>query len=600
MATVIDALVVTLGLDPTNFTKGNKESEASLKKLKHQSGKTTKDMELSGKRVAEGFSKIRNEVLGVATAFMAAKGITSFIGDVTRSDAAVGRLSAALGISIETLSSWEGVARKFGSSNEDIDNAFRTTQKLVEQLKFGVAPEALTRWLPQAGVDMGKFLNAATPLPEKLKMIQQALARATPGDAQFLGQQAGYSENTINMLRETAGQIEVLLDRQRKLNSVNDEDLRLAKERTVAWEELKDRGEALGRRILNRLSPAVMKIVEDMGAWSDSNQTFMDQNIDSTVDGVATAISDLGTIAGPILKLVAEGWKNIFGWIHSASTEIKEYNEVAKTKEKKGIKDDNPLKTATIHAMAWWGNPAAKEYLRQEREKLGLKPPGDADRIHLMPRSSVLADSAFAKLLSRGEGGYNSVNTGQKGGYKASTANLDAMTVAQVMSAQKAGQFNAAGRYQVIKETLADAVKALGMSGNEKFNKTTQDKIFEQYLVMGKQKDIWNYISGKSNNMIAALSAWSKEWASAVDPKTGKSRYAGIANNHASMTLDEEIRALQSTRARIMGGNNSKTDVKINTIQINTAATNAKEIAGTIGPSVQKFAFASNANNGLQ
>jgi len=117
---------------------------------------------------------------------------------------------------------------------------------------------------------------------------------------------------------------------------------------------------------------------------------------------------------------------------------------------------------------------------------------------------------------------------------------------------------------------------------------------------MGKQKDIWNYISGKSNNMIAALSAWSKEWASAVDPKTGKSRYAGIANNHASMTLDEEIRALQSTRARIMGGNNSKTDVKINTIQINTAATNAKEIAGTIGPSVQKFAFASNANNGLQ
>jgi len=91
--------------------------------------------------------------------------------------------------------------------------------------------------------------------------------------------------------------------------------------RTLGWlrnallhaEELKDRGEALGRRILNRLSPAVMKIVEDMGAWSDSNQTFMDQNIDSTVDGVATAISDLGTIAGPILKLVAEGWKNIIG-----------------------------------------------------------------------------------------------------------------------------------------------------------------------------------------------------------------------------------------------------------------------------------------------
>ena len=42
------------------------------------------------------------------------------------------------------------------------------------------------------------------------------------------------------------------------------------------------------------------------------------------------------------------------------------------------------------------------------------------------------------------------------------------MTIAEVMAAQRAGKFNAAGRYQMISGTLASAVKELGLSGDTK------------------------------------------------------------------------------------------------------------------------------------
>jgi len=209
--------------------------------------------------------------------------------------------------------------------------------------------------------------------------------------------------------------------------------------------------------------------------------------------------------------------------------------------------------------------------------------------------------SALASLIGRGEGGYNSVNLGAKGGYKASTADLAHMTVAEVMRAQQSGQFNAAGRYQVIGSTLADAVKSLGLSGNELFDQGTQDRIFQQYLISNKRKAIGDYINGKSNDIGAALAAASKEWASVADPSTGQSHYAGVGNNQASISVAEMTRALQAARSQATGGaSNSRTDVQIGSVTVQTQATDAKGIAKDIGSSLKQYAFTANANMGLR
>ncbi|MDR9177907.1 mannosyl-glycoprotein endo-beta-N-acetylglucosamidase [Burkholderia multivorans] len=167
----------------------------------------------------------------------------------------------------------------------------------------------------------------------------------------------------------------------------------------------------------------------------------------------------------------------------------------------------------------------------------------------LVGAMSRLADTAFGKLIARGEGDYNSVNRGARGGYRAGTENLEGMTLAQVMAAQRAGQFNAAGRYQIIGSTLAEAARSLKLNGDEIFDRKLQDRIFEQYLVRNKRRAIADYVEGRSDDLRGALRAASREWASVADPDTGRSYYAGKGNNRASITVAEMEAALRNTRA---------------------------------------------------
>ncbi|MBY4832576.1 mannosyl-glycoprotein endo-beta-N-acetylglucosamidase [Burkholderia dolosa] len=173
---------------------------------------------------------------------------------------------------------------------------------------------------------------------------------------------------------------------------------------------------------------------------------------------------------------------------------------------------------------------------------------------------SRLADTAFGRLIARGEGDYNSVNRGARGGYRAGTENLEGMTLAQVMAAQRAGQFNAAGRYQIIGSTLAEAARALKLNGDEMFDRTLQDRIFEQYLVRNKRRAIADYLSGKSEQLGEAIYATAKEWASVAVPKGMKTESGRISDgtmtfydksgkNKASITEAQMRLAMQNSRA---------------------------------------------------
>ena len=178
-----------------------------------------------------------------------------------------------------------------------------------------------------------------------------------------------------------------------------------------------------------------------------------------------------------------------------------------------------------------------------------------------------VANSKLATVLAKGEAGaadYNAVNRGAAGGYAAGMENLVNMTVAQVQAAQAAHQFNAAGRYQLIGPTLDAAVKALGLTGKEKFDKATQDRIFAQYLIGSKRKAIGDYVTGASDDLPSALMGMSKEWASVADPTTGKSHYGGVGNNKASISVAQATEALNDARRTVTGQNAQTATAQVN------------------------------------
>ena len=173
------------------------------------------------------------------------------------------------------------------------------------------------------------------------------------------------------------------------------------------------------------------------------------------------------------------------------------------------------------------------------------------------------AEKANAKLLSfisSGEGGYNSMNQGTRGNsivgstHNASSIlgkNLPQMTVGEVMQNQDSGKLFAAGRYQIIPDTMKMAVARAGVSPDDMFDQKTQDKLGLALIYNGQRPTLSGYLKGENNNVQGAMLDLAMEWASAPDPSTGRSYYGGA--NASSHTVEEVRTALTSAREQGAG-----------------------------------------------
>ena len=189
--------------------------------------------------------------------------------------------------------------------------------------------------------------------------------------------------------------------------------------------------------------------------------------------------------------------------------------------------------------------------------------------------------SPLANLIARGEGNYNSFNSGTVNGriIHSGTKNLSDYTINQILAssslpATDSRRIFAAGRYQVITPTLKGAVKIMHLSGNEKFTPEMQDRILEGALL---PKSVRDYIHGKSNDSKSAMIALAQQWRSFADPRTGAT-YGdkGARANKASITAAESLAALNATRAYIL--NNKIPDSHSSSGDVNNTGTESVNV----------------------
>jgi hypothetical protein len=108
----------------------------------------------------------------------------------------------------------------------------------------------------------------------------------------------------------------------------------------------------------------------------------------------------------------------------------------------------------------------------------------------------------------------------------------------------------AAGRYQILEDTLRDLYAEAGMTLDSKFDKAGQDRLAMALLKRrGLDKFLHGYLSvNKFCNELA------KEWASlpVVDgPKKGRSYYAGDGLNAAGVDVEPFVAVVQSLRPKM-------------------------------------------------
>src|SRR6185369_17831947 len=153
MTAVIDSLVLEFGLDPSSFTKGQREAIDNLRKFEAEAEKIGTRAEQQTKKTVDMMSALRREVVGVAAAFLGARGVTSFLQNLNTMDAAIGRSALTFNMSARELSTWEGAAGQAGAKAGEMKATIGAlTSDLNEFMITGQS--SLLDMLGPLGVDM--------------------------------------------------------------------------------------------------------------------------------------------------------------------------------------------------------------------------------------------------------------------------------------------------------------------------------------------------------------------------------------------------------------------------------------------------------------
>lgn len=190
------------------------------------------------------------------------------------------------------------------------------------------------------------------------------------------------------------------------------------------------------------------------------------------------------------------------------------------------------------------------------KNRVGLK----TDPIN--QKAGFVSGGALGELIGSGEGDYNSFNRGVAGDSRNEKIDFSNMTVGELMRRQSLtgkDRIFAAGKYQVVPDTLKEAVKLMKIDPNAKFTPELQERIFAERLVGTKRPALQAYRLGKSDDATSALYDASKEFASIAVPKglrTATNRisdgtmtyYDNKGGNRASIMPHQVLAAMNKDR----------------------------------------------------
>ncbi|PCO68893.1 transglycosylase [Klebsiella variicola] len=270
-ATVIDALLVTLGLDTSDFRKGQKDVSDDLKKQREDAKNTAKEMAEQGKKAAAFFGSIKTELLALTGVTVTAGGLMSLVKNTTSSLMDLSIQSKALGMSAKELDGWAKSAEAAGSSAEKITNVLKGFQDAKQGATFGDFTNPLYEVAPILRRLTGVEINTSKDdVPTIARKVFSALQKVkNPAMRRVLAERVGIDDATLQ--RNQEGQFLPDVDRLTKSSGITDASTKGAKEFTAAWAELGQNLDTVKNQIYEGLIPTIRDLNGLLKEWSSGN-----------------------------------------------------------------------------------------------------------------------------------------------------------------------------------------------------------------------------------------------------------------------------------------------------------------------------------------
>ncbi|HFF9979172.1 lytic transglycosylase domain-containing protein [Klebsiella pneumoniae] len=270
-ATVIDALLVTLGLDTSQFRKGQQEVSDDLKKQREDAKNTAKEMAEQGKKAASFFSSIKTELLALTGVTVTAGGLMSFVKSTTSGLMELSIQAKSLGMTAKELDGVGKAAEAAGSSVEKISAALQGFQNAKQLAKVGVYDTPVQ----EAAIRLNSLTHDSFNIRDDsaqttFRKILESARKVTDPDIRRQILQLVGIDDAINQ-RNQEGKFLTDVDRLTKSSGITDDSTKGAKEFTAAWAELGQNLDTVKNQIYVGLIPTIRDLNGLLIDWSSGN-----------------------------------------------------------------------------------------------------------------------------------------------------------------------------------------------------------------------------------------------------------------------------------------------------------------------------------------
>lgn len=307
-ATVIDALLVTLGLDTSQFRKGQQEVSDDLKKQREDAKNTAKEMAEQGKKAASFFSSIKTELLALTGVTVTAGGLMSLVKNTTSSLMDLSIQSKALGMTARELDGFGKAAESAGSSFERITAALQGFQAAKQGSLFGDTSSPIFSGMRMLTALTGDTFDVYSKDAKSLaRSYLESLRKVKdPNIRRQIGAMGGFDDATIQ--RNQEGRFLPDVDRLTKSSGITDASVKGAKEFTEAWVLLNQNLETTKNQFYTFLIPYVREfngVLLQLSNWMKSHPDEMRQKVESFFGAIESGAKAADNAARSV-----GGWEN--------------------------------------------------------------------------------------------------------------------------------------------------------------------------------------------------------------------------------------------------------------------------------------------------
>jgi len=277
MATVIDSLLIELGLDTSKFDANQKKSVEELRKFDDQAQKTSKNTQQGAKNIGDGFEKARNALVSLGVAFVGIKGFTSFAQQTTTTNAGIARTAELFKMSARELDAWGGVLKSVGGDANDFQSSTQAIQQSLSNMQFGDTAllESLGK-LQSLGSNALSALDMNTKELDIYKLADAFKQLSDAGkeqDAYVQAQSMGISRNYFMVLKQGGDAVHRLYDENYKLSGINSENTKKAEDLQKAWGKVGQAFSGASNQVMDQMYPA-------LGALAQATQISLEKLVE--------------------------------------------------------------------------------------------------------------------------------------------------------------------------------------------------------------------------------------------------------------------------------------------------------------------------------